>query len=48
MLADVQAPGAKEESRAMARQLQATVLKLMVEQLQPGGVIYNHNERRRR
>ncbi|WAM23818.1 phage tail tape measure protein [Myxococcus sp. NMCA1] len=45
---NVQAPGAKEESRAMARQLQATVLKLMVEQLQPGGVIYNANERKRR
>lgn len=45
---DVQAPGAKEESRAMARQLQATVLKLMLEQLQPGGAIYNFNERKRR
>ena len=48
MSTDVQAPGAKEDSRRLGQHLGAAIRRVMAEEMQPGGVIYNANERWRR
>nr|WP_256433559.1 phage tail tape measure protein [Myxococcus sp. CA040A] len=44
---EVQSPGGKAESEKLARGLGTVVLKVLVEQLQPGGVLYNGIRRQR-